>query len=224
MVLLHLSVETKHSLETSPNLLQLIKPHKSNIANSTIRYVLHLTLDRLIWLLCARLAHFSRRCNLIFMPGAECSWGPLAEFFFKPGAFFLPRSEYAVDFTMKGFSYGKSWGKTVVLDLAGAFKFNMLLVAHTESHGKSLITCFTWREEVHEGIMFAMERIVEFLFRRKKSGSHKRGSWKSQSYTLPDSRYCIFLSRKKGCLFIFYNYLFFYWGFYCMVKYFIFHI
>ncbi|XP_048026457.1 ankyrin repeat and fibronectin type-III domain-containing protein 1 isoform X5 [Megalobrama amblycephala] len=36
--------------------------------------------------------------------------------------------------------------------------------------------------------MFAMERIVEFLFRRKKSGSHKRGSWKSQSYTLPDSR------------------------------------
>ncbi|KAL1264584.1 hypothetical protein QQF64_004939, partial [Cirrhinus molitorella] len=42
--------------------------------------------------------------------------------------------------------------------------------------------------EAYESIMFAMERIVEFLFRRKKSGSCKRGSWKSQSYTLPDSR------------------------------------
>lgn len=133
------------------------------------------------------------------LTGAAC-W-----VFFKPGAFFLPHSDYVVDLTMKGFSYGKSWGKTVVLDLAGAFKFNMLLMAHTESHGKSLITCFTWREEVHEGIMFAMERIVEFLFRRKKSGSHKRGSWKSQSYTLPDSRYCIFLNRKKG-VFVYFCY------------------
>ncbi|TRY94326.1 hypothetical protein DNTS_027978, partial [Danionella cerebrum] len=45
--------------------------------------------------------------------------------------------------------------------------------------------------------VFGMERIVEFLFRRKKS--KKRGSWKSQSYTLPDSRplenICIHLNQ-----------------------------
>jgi len=94
MVLLHLSVETKHSLETSLNLLQLIKPHKSNIANSSIRYALHLTLDRLIWLLCVWLAHFRWRCNLIFMPGGCWRLSGLLLlafcFVFLPGAFFLP--------------------------------------------------------------------------------------------------------------------------------------
>ncbi len=190
MVLLHLSVETKHSLETSPYLLQLIKPHKS-IANATIRYTLHLTLDRLIWLLWA---HFSWRCNLIFMPGTEHSVGLLFCFcFLNRGILFYPRAITLLIWLWKRLRYGKSWGKTVVLDLAGAFKFNMLLIAHTESHGKSLIICFTWREEVYEGIVFAMERIVQFLFRRKKSRSSNRGSWKSQSYTLPESRYC-----KKG--------------------------